>query len=132
MASFLSRQTERAYALLRIVAGSMFLFHGVQKLFGVLGRASPATFSQLWIGGVIELVAGTAIAIGLFTRYAAFLASGTMAVAYVQFHWKLRGGAQLVPAVNNGELAVLYAFAFLFIATKGGGLLSLDARRSSN
>jgi len=123
MSSFnriLSSQSDRAYALLRIVGGSMFAFHGVQKIFGVLSsHGQPPIGSQVWFGGIIEGVAGTLIAVGLFTRCAAFLASGTMAVAYTQFHWKLQGGAQLLPAINNGELALLYSFLFLFIATRG-------------
>lgn len=119
---------DRAYAALRIVAGAMFAFHGVQKVFGVLGSIKPVG-SQLWIGGVIELVTGVAIAFGIFTRSAALLASGTMAVAYFQFHWKFRGGADLLPAINKGELAALYAFLFLFVACRGSGPWSLDARQ---
>jgi len=119
---------EHAYALLRVVAGAMFMFHGVQKVLGVLGEMQPVG-SQLWIGGVLELVCGAAIALGLFTRLAAFLASGVMAVAYIQFHWKFQFGAAFFPAVNQGELAVLYCFVFLYIACKGGGRCSLDNRR---
>jgi putative oxidoreductase len=118
---------EPAYALLRIVAGAMFAFHGVQKVFGVLGE-KEAVGTQLWIGGVLELVCGVAIALGLFTRLAAFLASGMMAVAYFQYHWKFQLGAAFFPAVNQGELAVLYCFVFLYIACKGPGRCSLDNR----
>ena len=117
-----------AYPLLRIVAGLMFAFHGLQKLFGVLTTNQPAVGSQMWFGGVIELVAGVAIAAGLLTSWTAFLASGTMAVAYIQFHWKLGLGAQALPAVNRGELALLYAVVFLYIACHGGGAWSLDRR----
>jgi putative oxidoreductase len=120
---------ERAYALLRMVAGFMFAFHGLQKIFGVLSEMKPPPGSQLWIGGIIELLAGTAIGLGFLTRGAAFLASGTMAVAYLQFHWKFQGGAQLLPAINKGELAALYAWLFLFIACRGAGIWSLDRRR---
>jgi putative oxidoreductase len=125
--------TEISYALLRIVAGLMFAFHGVQKLFGVLSEhPQPEIGSQAWFGGIIELVCGTAIALGLLSRWAAFLASGTMAVAYVQFHWMLAVDKNFFPAINQGELAVLYAFVFLFIACRGGGWWSADAylRRS--
>jgi putative oxidoreductase len=119
----------QAYALLRIVAGALFAFHGVQKIFGWLGRTMPFG-SQLWVGGLIELVAGVLIAIGLFTRWAALIASGTMAVAYFQFHWKLEfGGYQWLPAINKGELAVLYCFLFLLIALRGAGIWSLDRTR---
>src|SRR5687767_9567391 len=97
--------TEAAYTLLRVVAGLMFAFHGVQKIFGILTTSPPRVGTQLWIGGLIELVTGTAIAGGFLTSWMAFLASGTMAVAYVQFHWKLGMGKQLLPAVNKGELA---------------------------
>lgn len=116
-----------AYAALRVVAGFMFLFHGAQKLLGVLTtKVPPEAFSQKWVGGVIELACGTLIAVGLLARPAAFLASGTMAVAYFQFHWKLEGGERLFPIVNGGELAVLYCFVFLFILSRGAGAFSLD------
>lgn len=122
--------SERAYALLRILAGALFAFHGVQKVFGVLAESQPPVGSQLWIGGVIELLCGVAVALGLFTRVAAFLASGTMAVAYFQFHWKLQLGSGFFPTVNGGELAVLYCFVFLFVASRSAGPWSLDGRRS--
>jgi putative oxidoreductase len=116
-----------AYAALRVVSGFMFLFHGAQKLLGVLTtKVPPETFSQKWVGGVIELVGGTLIALGLFTRPVAFLTSGTMAVAYLQFHWKGAGGSSFFPIVNGGELAVLYCFVFLFIFSRGAGAFSLD------
>ncbi|HWA74621.1 MAG TPA: DoxX family protein [Polyangiaceae bacterium] len=92
---------------MRIVAGAMFAFHGVQKVFRVLTDHAPAIGTQLWVGGIIELVAGAAIAVGLFTSCAAFIASGTMAVAYLQFHWKFQFGASFFPAINKGELLSL-------------------------
>ena len=114
-----------SYAVLRITAGFMFLFHGIQKMFGVLTtKAPPEVFSQRWVGGVIELVGGTLVMLGLFTRPAATLASGTMAVAYWQFHAIERG--KLLPIENGGELAALYCFVFLFIAIRGAGDLSID------
>ena len=120
--------TDIAYTLLRIVSGLMFSFHGMQKIFGVLSEhPKPEVGSQMWIGGMIELVCGLLIAIGLGTRWAAFLASGTMAVAYTQFHWKLAGGAQLIPTVNQGELALLYAFLFLYVACRASRRASADA-----
>ncbi len=115
-----------AYALLRIVAGAAFAFHGLQKIFHVLTDKPPAFGTQIWFGGVIELVCGTAIALGLLTSWAAFLASGTMAVAYIQFHWKLKFDSAFFPAVNKGELALVYCFLFLFIACKGSGPWALD------
>lgn len=122
---WLGNFTETAYALLRIMAGFMFSFHGVQKLFGVLTDFQPALGSQLWFGGIIELLGGAAIMLGLRTRLAAFLCSGMMAVAYFQFHWKFQGGAAFFPTVNKGELAVLYCFVFFFIACRGAKKWSL-------
>jgi putative oxidoreductase len=125
-----SRFEGPVYAAFRFVSGAMFMFHGVQKILGVLSQnARPSFGTQGWFGGMIELVCGALIAAGLFTRAAAFLASGTMAVAYFQFHWKLQLGAgKWLPNVNKGELAALYCFVFLFIATRGGGPASLDRR----
>lgn len=123
---FLAKHTETAYALLRIMSGSLFLCHGLQKVAGVLGGKIPALGSQIWVGGVIELVAGLAIALGLFTRWAAFLSSGMMAVAYFQFHWSFKMGPAFFPIVNKGELAVLYCFVFLLIACQGGVKWCLD------
>jgi putative oxidoreductase len=117
--------TETTFFLLRVVSGLMFSFHGVQKLFGFHSQFQPAVGTQIWVGGLIELVTGLAIALGVYTRCAAFLASGTMAVAYTQFHWKLALGERFWPAVNQGELALLYAFLFLFIACRGGGKWTL-------
>lgn len=127
---FLQSVSDAAYTLLRIAAGLMFSFHGFQKIFGVLTTFQPPVGTQLWFGGIIEIIAGLAIAAGFFTTWAAFLASGEMAVAYVQFHWKLAGGARFFPTVNQGELALLYSFVFLYIATRGGGRRSLDQQRS--
>lgn len=123
----LSRYSDAVYALMRIVIGLLFAFHGLQKLFGVYSDFQPPMFSQLWIGGVIELAGGLLVAAGFQTRWAAFIASGTMAVAYFQFHWKLKmGGGAFLPAVNQGELAVIYCFVFLYIACRGAGRLSID------
>jgi putative oxidoreductase len=119
-----------AYTALRIVAGLMFTYHGLQKLTGWMmpGGKAVAFASQAWFGGVIELVGGVLIALGFLTWPAALLASGTMAVAYIQFHWKLDFASwRWLPSVNKGELAVLYCFVFLFIAARGGGRASIDA-----
>lgn len=87
----LEKWNDQAYAVMRIVMGLLFAFHGMQKIFGVLSQhPAPAVGSQIWIGGVIELVGGLLIAVGFQTRWAAFLSSGTMAVAYFQFHWKFQ------------------------------------------
>lgn len=128
IARLLAPWSEFAYALMRIGVGLMFCFHGVQKILGILSDHQPALGTQLWWGGVIELLCGLAVALGAQTSWAAFLASGTMAVAYTQFHWKLEGGTQMLPAINKGELALTYALVFFFIACRGGGRLSLDRR----
>jgi putative oxidoreductase len=110
--------------------GAMLACHGMQKVFGWLGGQQMPIGSQLGVGGIIELSMGLLVALGLFTRGAAFLASGTMAVAYIQFHWKLEfANGQWLPIVNHGELAVVYCFVFLAIVTRGGGLASIDGRR---
>ncbi len=129
---FLDSKVEATYALLRAASGLMFSFHGVQKLFGLLSPHQPAVGSQLWIGGVIELTCGLAIALGLGTRWAAFLASGTMAVAYIQFHWRFALGPSLLPTVNQGELALLYSVLFLFLSCRGSGAWSLDRARKAS
>jgi len=112
----LSRYTSQSYTLLKVVSGLMFSFHGTQKIFGILSNYTPAVGSQLWIGGIIEIITGVCIAFSIQTRLAAFLASGTMAVAYIQFHWKFQFGSQLIPIINKGELALLYSVLFLFLA----------------
>jgi len=112
------------YALLRIVAGVLFSFHGYQKLFGLFGASGPVPLlSQRGLAGIIEGLGGVCIALGFFTSPVAFLASGQMAVAYFQAHLP-RGP---VPIENGGELAVLYCWVFLFIAASGTGKWGLRA-----
>ncbi len=123
---WLAKYGDHAYALMRIMAGFMFSFHGFQKILGVLSEFQPAVGSQLWIGGLIELLGGLAVMLGFQTRAAAFLCSGEMAVAYFQFHWKFQMGPNFFPTVNKGELAALYCFVFLFIASRGGVKWNLD------
>ena len=115
----LEKFADKAYALMRIATGFMFSFHGAQKILGILSDFHPAVGSQVWIGGMIELIGGLAVMIGLGTHLAAFLCSGTMAVAYFQFHWKFQLGPNFFPAINEGELAAIYAFVFLYIACRG-------------
>lgn len=124
--SGLGRHEPTVYAALRIVAGAMFALHALPKLFGIYGATVP-TGSQLWIGGVIELVAGTLIALGAFARPAAFVASGTMAVAFFQFHVAKSG--ELLPIANKGDAAVLYCFLFLLVVVRGAGAWSVDHAR---
>lgn len=124
----LEKYSDHAYALLRIVSGFMFSFHGFQKVLGVLSEFQPPFGTQLWIGGVIELIGGLAIMLGFGTRVVAFICSGEMAVAYFQYHWKFQLGPAFFPVVNKGELAALYCFVFLLIATKGGVKWGLDKK----
>src|SRR5262245_54050592 len=117
-----------AYALFRIVAGFLFLWHGLSKIFGIPTAPPPgAPGFVIWVGGGIELVGGALVMIGLFTRFTAFIASGEMAAAY----WMAHGTRALLPIQNQGELAVLYCFAFLFIAAHGPGPWSIDKERGN-
>lgn len=122
----IERAEPAIYAILRIVIGALLFCHGFAKIFGVIGATVPVG-SQMWIGGILELVGGAMIAVGLFTRVAAFVLSGEMAVAYFQFHWKLDfTGLNFIPLVNKGELAVAYCFVMLYIFAHGAGAVSLD------
>ena len=123
---FLDGFTEQAYALLRIVAGLLFLAHGVQKFFNFPVQFPMPLNPMLQAAGVIELVAGGLIVIGLFTRPAAFLASGMAAVGY----WVAHGSQGAFPIANGGETIVLYCFLFLFVATRGAGIWSFDGARA--
>lgn len=119
-----SRFAPYLYALLRIVAGLLFMFHGTQKILGWPGGRGPVNFvSRAGAAGFIELIGGFLIAVGLFTSVAAFVCSGLMAFAYFISH----ANDGLYPILNRGELAVLYCFLWLFVAAQGSGPLSLDA-----
>ena len=126
--TLLTKYTDQAYGLMRIVAGLLFSFHGMQKILGILTESQPVVGSQTWFGGLIELIGGLLVMVGFQTRWAAFLASGTMAVAYFQFHWKFQFGAEFFPVINRGELAALYSFVFLYIACRGGAIWSFDKK----
>lgn len=125
---WLNSFADTAYVLLRIISGFMFAFHGMQKIFGILSTFQPPIGTQLWFGGLIELVGGLAILFGYRTRFAAFICSGTMAVAYCQFHWKFQTGARFFPIINEGELALLYSFVFLYVACRGGVKWCVDKK----
>jgi putative oxidoreductase len=127
MERYLGRYAEIAYTLLRVVAGLLFAVHGAQKLFGVLGGTQAPLASMPGLAGVIELAGGLLIAIGLFASWAAFLASGLMAVAYFMVH----APQSFWPHVNKGELAVLYCFIFLYIACRGGGRYALGRGKTA-
>lgn len=126
MAKHAAGLSGHAYAVLRIVAGAMFALHGTQKLFGFPGAGpTVAPFSLLGAAGVIELAAGILIAAGFRTHWAAFLASGEMAVAYFMRH----APQSVYPILNRGEVTVLYCFLFLYMAAHGSGPWSLDGNR---
>jgi len=126
MAQFMARYNSQTYALLRIITGFLFLWHGSQKIFSfpLEPMAGMPAFITYGAGG-IELIGGALVMIGLFTRWAAFVCSGTMAAAY----WMAHGMNAPFPIQNGGELAVLYCFAFLFIAANGSGAWSVDNTR---
>ena len=133
MDGFLGRYSTYIYAVLRIVSGFLFLWHGSQKLLGFLPQQPPppagapaaeALSPLMAVAGTIELVGGVMIMIGLFTGIAAFLASGMMAVAYFMVHFSIQ---TFLPVVNHGELAVVYCFLFLYIASRGSGVWSVDS-----
>ena len=125
MRRFLTRYTEFFYAAMRVVLAFLYLSHGLQKLFGAFGGRVVPLASILGVAGVLETVLGALIAVGLLTTWAALFASGEMAAAYFIAHAP-RGR---LPIQNGGELAVVLCFAFLYIATHGGGRFSLDAAR---
>jgi putative oxidoreductase len=119
---FLGRYSEQAYALLRIVAGLLFLGHGAQKLLSFPVPFDMALNPMSTAAGAIELVGGALIALGLFVRPTAFIASGMCAVGY----WLVHASHSPYPIVNGGELIALYCFLFLFVATKGAGIWSAE------
>ena len=125
-----NRISEFAYFLLRVVAGALMVMPGGTILFGWLGgmpgaASPPPMFSQMWIGGVLEFFGGLAIVLGFATRPVAFVLSGTMAVAYWQFH----APSSIWPTKNQGIPAILLCFIFLYMATLGSGCCSIDAFR---
>jgi len=120
--------TPRLLSVLRFMSGLLLLQHGTAKMLGFPPGATPPEFKLMSLGGLagaIELVVGILLVVGLFTRQAAFLASGTMAFAYFMAH----APKGFFPILNKGELAVLYCFVFLFLAAAGAGPWSVDAAR---
>ncbi|WP_422746404.1 DoxX family protein [Mycobacterium sp. WMMD1722] len=130
----LAQYSSPVLSIFRIVFGLAYLIHGSQKLFGwPVAAPGPIAVGDwpMWWAGLLEFVLGLLITIGLFTRIAAFIASGEMAVAYFWMHWPPLEGPKgsFWPLANNGEPALLYCFGFLLLATLGAGALSVDARR---
>ena len=129
MAHIMERFGVQTYALLRMVTGFLFLWHGSQKLLGFPGEApAGAPAFIIYTAGPVELVGGFLVLIGLFTRWSAFLCSGLMAVAY----WLAHGTQSFLPLLNGGELAALYSFVFLFISAYGPGIWSVDNARQAS
>lgn len=120
------RYASTIYAIVRIVFGFLFLVHGLQKLFGMFDGTVVPLGSLLGVAAMVELIGGILIIVGLFTRLAAFIASGEMAAAYFIAHLP----QAFWPVQNGGESAVLFCFAFLYIAVRGAGSLSVDGLRS--
>jgi putative oxidoreductase len=118
----LSRYQPEALGVLRIVTGLLFMQHGLQKLFGMLGGEPVELMGLMGLAGILEFVGGLLILLGLFTRPVAFLLAGEMAVAYFRSHFP----QGFWPIVNRGELAALYCFVFLYFSTAGPGRFSLD------
>jgi len=128
---WLSRWQPQLLAVLRIVVALLFLEHALIKLLGFPPGGKPGlqdVGSFLWIAGVIELVTSLFVLLGLFTRAAAFVAAGEMAIAYWMVHAKMG----LYPAVNMGEGAILFCFVFLYLAAAGPGAWSVDGARMKN
>lgn len=126
MEKYLGNYSPYFYAVLRIVAGLMFLMHGTQKLFGWPGDGDTVELMSLMgLAGIIEMIGGLFIMIGFFASIAAFIASGQMAIAFFMAHFPQHWN----PLLNEGEKAVLYCFLFLFIAAYGSGVWSVDAGR---
>jgi putative oxidoreductase len=130
MGQIMGRFSGQTFAILRIIAGLMFAMHGTQKLFGYPPKpgAGGGLPPMMMVAGIIELVCGVLIVFGFLTGIAAFIASGEMAVAYFKGH--ASGG--FWPIQNQGELAVLYCFLFLFIAAHGAGIWSVDSALRRN
>ncbi len=111
-------------SILRIMAGLLFLEHGMSRLFGFPSPLpTPAIFTMYWFAGAIEFTGGILVTLGLFTRAAAFVMSGEMAFAYFISH----APKGFFPILNRGDGAILFCFIFLYLAFAGAGPLSLDA-----
>jgi putative oxidoreductase len=131
MPSTLAANAPRMLSVLRIVTALIFLLHGAQKLLGFPPSENmPAFLSFMWIGGFLELAGGLLLLVGLFTRAAAFVVAGEMAVAYWMFH----APKNVFPTLNGGDAAILYCFVFLYFVFAGPGPWSIDAlwRRAEN
>ena len=129
MSATLKSHAPKALAALRIITALLFIEHGTQKLFSFpAAEFQPEAFTLLWFGAVMELVGGTLLLLGLFTRPAAFVLSGEMAVAYFMFH----APNSFYPALNGGDGAILFSFVFFYLLFEGPGVLALDNARTGD
>ena len=130
MKRFLGPYAEHIYAITRIVVGVMYWMHGTTKWFdwppGARTRGAVELASLLGVGAVIETIFGTLIIIGLWTRWAAFIASGQMAAAYFLRQWPFAFWPIYQPPGILGESAIFNCFFFLYVAAKGAGIWSVD------
>lgn len=129
--AWLSKYEQQLLSILRIVTGLLFLEHGLQKVVNfppmpaAMAHAMPPGAAPIILAaGIIELVTGVLITVGLFTRWAAFVASGEMAVAYWMVHAKM----SLFPSLNQGDAAILFCFVFLFVAAAGPGPIAISRK----
>ncbi len=126
---FMERFGDQTYAVMRIMVGLLFFFHGTQKLLEFPAKSGMDIPAFVTYGaGPIELVGGALVAVGLLTRWAAFVCSGLMAAAY----WMAHGSQGFWPILNQGELAIIYCFVFLAVSSKGSGIWSIDDARASS
>ena len=121
----LSAYAPQALAVLRIITALLFILHGTQKILGFpASDMTPPLMSLFGFAGIIEIIAGVLVLVGFFSRPAAFIAAGEMAVAY----WMAHAPSNLFPSMNGGDAAILFCFVFLYLFTAGGGAWSLDGK----
>jgi len=124
LAASINRLAPRVLSILRIIVALLFLEHGSSKLFGFPSPMTPPPlWTMEWFSGVIEFAGGALLTLGLFTRPAALIMSGEMAIGYFMFH----APRSFFPALNGGDPAILYGFVFLYLVFAGAGPWSLDA-----
>ena len=122
-----TKHADKFYIVFRIGVGLMFFMYGIQKLLGLWGRQSLATYPDIfWFAGVSEVLIGTALTLGVFVRFAALFGIAEMIVAFIKGHVVSKG--TLIPAANNGQAAALFLLAFIVILAYGAKKLSLETK----